>query len=407
MQEELNQGEQVQPGAEPAKSQPSAGGPEPKLSAFSGLSGNEMFCVDLIGYKPGNLLVGNSIFSMGVLGGLKSLGRGFIGGEVKSFTEMIAEGRRLSFERLAGEMESNNAHGVSGVGSELVFHGTNAEFLSIGSALHAKNQASGQAFTSSSDGQELFCQVDVGYEPKSFVFGNVAYSIGVSRGITGAFKKLVKGEVRQYTEIFTSTRNLALQRITDEAKAAGANAVVGIRTSILPYGTTGVQEMVMIGTASTHALADHARPGGVITSDLTAEEMWNVAKMGYMPQQLVIGTSVYSVGFVGGFKSFLRGFVKGEITEMTQLIYGAREESLKKVQAQADELGADDVLGLRTYIYSLGGGLIEFLVIGTAVKKVEGIKTRSEQLPPQAIIRDKDTFVNRVVYGVDLNMQGA
>lgn len=397
------------PVPEASAAAPAAAG---KTSVFSGLSGNEMYCVNLLDYAPGDLLIGNSIFSMGILGGLKSVGKGMVGGEINSFTEMIHEGRRLSFERLKGEMQQASADGVAGVGSDLVFHGTNAEFLSVGSAIHKKDGAAGvagSAFTTSFDGQELFCQVDAGYEPRSFVFGNVAYSIGIGRGITGAFKQLVKGEVRQYTDIFTSTRSLALARIVEEAKAAGANAVTGIRTNILPYGASGVQEMVMIGTAASHSMADSLNPTGVITSDLTAEETWNIAKMGYMPQQLVLGTSVYSIGFVGGFKSFMRKFVKGEVTELTQLIYGAREESLKKVQQQATELNADDVLGLKTYIYNLGSGLIEFLVIGTAVKKVQGVGTSSEQLPPQAIIRDKETFSNsaELNYGVNLNEQNS
>jgi uncharacterized protein YbjQ (UPF0145 family) len=380
-----------------------------RQSVYSGLSGNEMYCLDLIDYQPGNLLVGNSIFSMGVLGGLRTLGKGLVGGEVTAFTEMIHEGRQLSYSRLVGELNQQAAHGVTGVDSELLFHGTNAEFLSVGSAIHHKNSPVSQPFTTSFDGQELFCAVDAGYTPHSFVFGNVAYSIGIGKGVTGFFKSLTKGEVKQYTDIFTHTRNLALERMVAEAKSVGANSVVGVRTNILPYGTTGVQEMVMIGTAASNPAVEGLNPSGMVTSDLTPEEMWNIAKMGYAPVQLVIGTSVYSVGFVGGFKSFMRGFVKGEVTEMTQIIYGAREESLAKVQAQATQLGADDVLGLRTYIYNLGSGLVEFLVIGTAVKRVENLKTNSEQLPPQAFIRDKDTFSNsaELSYGVSLDSQNA
>jgi uncharacterized protein YbjQ (UPF0145 family) len=375
-------------------------------SVYSGLSGNEMYCLNLVNYRPGNLLVGNSVFSMGILGGLRTLGKGIVGGEVTAFTEMIQEGRRLSFERLKAELSSTGASGATGIDSELVFHGSNAEFLSVGSAIH-KIDNPGAPFTTSFDGQELFSAIDAGYEPLSFVFGNVAYSIGIGKGITGAFKQLVKGEVSQYTQIFTQTRHLALERIVAEARSVGANSVIGIRTNILPYGASGVQEMVMVGTAATHGAASGLNPSGVTTSDLTAEETWSMTKMGYAPIELVIGTSVYSVGLIGGFKSFLRGFVKGEVTEMTQLIYGAREESLRKVQEQATSLNADDVLGLRTYIYELGGGLIEFLVIGTAVKRVGNLQTNSDQLPPQAIIRDKDTFTNSadLGYGVDLNTQ--
>ncbi|MCL4357288.1 YbjQ family protein, partial [Patescibacteria group bacterium] len=88
----------------------------------------------------------------------------------------------------------------------------------------------------------------------------------------------------------------------------------------------------------------------------------------------------------------------------SELIYGAREQSLKRVHDQAEAIGADDVLGIKTYIYDIGSGVIEFLAIGTAVKRMQGLGTRSEQLPPQAIIRDKDTFVNvtETSYGVSL-----
>jgi uncharacterized protein YbjQ (UPF0145 family) len=126
-----------------------------------------------------------------------------------------------------------------------------------------------------------------------------------------------------------------------------------------------------------------------------------------VPLKLVLGTSVYSLGFVGGIKAGFRNFIKGEIKVLSELIYGAREQSLKKIQQQAAEIGADDVLGIKTYIYNIGNGVIEFLAIGTAVKRMPNVSTRSEQLPPQAIIRDKDTFINvaDISYGTDLQHQ--
>jgi len=382
--------------------------PNVRKTNYSGLSGNELYCTMLLGYTPGDLLVGNGVFSMGFLGNLGSGIRTFVGGEITQYTNMIAEGRRLSLERFEQELAQTKGTGATGVTSELIFHPGNVEFLTVGSTLHNEAGAQGAAFTTSSDGQELFCQVDAGYEPVKFVFGNVAYSIGVGRGIAGGFKQLVKGEVKQYSDIFNTTRNLALERIQKEAKEVGANSVTGIRTTILPIAaTSGVQEMVMVGTASRNeqitSFADAV--GGVVTSDLTAEEMWSTTRLGYVPLKLVLGTSVYSLGFAGGIIAAFKNFVKGEIKELSDLIYGAREESLKKVQEQAEAIGADDVLGIKTYIYDLGGGLIEFLAIGTAVKREQGVKTKSEQIPPQAIIRDKDTFLDvaNAVYGVNLN----
>lgn len=378
----------------------------PRAARLSGLSGNEMYCAALLGFEPGNLLVGNSVFSLGFFGGIGSSLRTLVGGEITQYTEMINEGRRLSLSRFESELAESQGDGATGVTSELIFHPGNVEFLTIGSTIHRTSGSSDKPFTSSSDAQELFSQWDAGYTPIDFVFGNVAYAIGIGRGFTGAFRQLARGEVRQYSDIFATTRNLALDRITAEAREKGANSIVGVRTSILPIGTSAVQEMAMLGTASYNpdiaALA--ATVGGVTTSDLTAEETWNVAKLGYAPQRIVIGTSVYSLGIVGGVFAALKNLVKGEISQMTELIYGAREESLSKVRAQATEVGADDVLGIKTYIYDLGGGLIEFLAIGTAVKKVDGLKTVSPQLPPQAIIRDKDTFVDtaNVAYGANL-----
>lgn len=373
---------------------------------MTGLSGNELFCIDKLGYRAGDLLVGNSVYSLGLLGGIGSAFNAMAGGEVNQITDMITAGRHLSTQRLMNEMRQNSMHGATGMSSELIFHSGNVEFLSVASGLYRKDgQMPPWAFTTSADAQELWCQEDAGYAPVAFVMGNVAYSIGVGRGITGAFKQLQKGEVKQYSDIFTHTRNLALQRIVGEAQSVGANAVVGIKTSILPFGGTGVQEMLMVGTAARHDMSDaHFARMGVTTSDMTAEETWNLAKIGYSPLMLVLGTSVYSMGFVGGLMASFKNYVKGEISELTELIYAAREESLGKVRAQASSIGADDVVGVKTYIYDLGGGLIEFLAIGTAVKKTDSAKTTTDMLPAQAIIRDKDTFFNAAEssYGVSL-----
>ncbi len=398
--------------SQPAQVNYQSNSPSPApTTAFSGLSGNELYCLSLLGYTPGNLVVGNSVYALGFIGGLASGIRTTIGGEIQQVTNMIAGGRKLSLQRLEQELSQLGAQGATGVTSDLVFHPGNIEFLSIGSSIYKQEGQSAATITSSSDGQEFFCQVDAGYMPIKFVFGNVAYSIGIGRSILGELKELVKGEVKQFSDIFNVTRNLALERIMLEAKNAGANSVVGIRTTILPFGPNGVQEMIMIGTASHNPKVESLAQscGGVLTSDLTAEEMWNVTRLGYVPLKLILGTSVHSLGVVGGIRAAIRGYFKGEVTTLTQMIYGAREESLKKVQQQAAAVGADNVLGIKTYIYQLGGDVIEFLAIGTAVKRVSGIMTRSDQIPPQAIIRDKTTFVNTAdqSYDVDLNQPSA
>lgn len=371
----------------------------------TGLSGNEIYCVDLLGYRPGDIVMGNSVHALGALRGIGSGFRAITGGEITQYTELIEEGRAAALGRLEEEARHRGAVGITGVTSEIVFHGTNIEFLSIGSALHRKdaNGAREQLqFSTSADGQDLFVQEDAGYEPVKFVFGNVAYSIGITGGIIGAFKTLARGEVREFSDIFNLTRHLALERITNEARAAGANAVVGIETTILPFGIGGIKEMLMIGTASKNPTLP---PGELVSSDLTPQEMWNLNQVGYTPVKLVLGTSVYSLGLVGGITSALKSFVRGEIPELSTLLYEARENALRLITDEAKKIGADEVVGVKTYVYQLGSGLIEFMAIGTAVRRTAGVKNRSPQLPPQAFSQDWDTFVDAAErnFGVNLN----
>jgi uncharacterized protein YbjQ (UPF0145 family) len=357
----------------------------------TGLSGNEIFCLRKMGVTPGQLCVGNSVVALGVgrgIGaGLSTLG----GGEVTEITNMVHEGRQAAFNRMMKEAEQYGGIGVTGVAFDLIQHGSNLEFLTIGSTVHTTGEKPGHRFSTAADAQELYCQFDAGFEPVHFVFGNVAYSIGLGGGIGGAFQKLARGEVPQYTEIFDKTRHLALQRITNEAKRYGANAVIGIRTNISQL--FGAQEMMMVGTASKHPLlaAYGAEP---VTSDMTNEEMWNMVNIGYLPLRLVMGVSVYSLGFTGGIFAALQGLGGGEVTGLTEILYEAREKALGRIEAEAERLQADEVVGVKTRVYDLGGGLVEFMAIGTAVKKVDGAKTRTELLIPQAIIQDQDTFVD-------------
>ena len=369
------------------------------MAILTGLSGNEIYCLKQKGYDPGNIVIGNSVFALGFLGSIGSGLNTLVGGEVTAVTKVIHDGRLQSYERMMAEVERHCGDGVTGISSDLVFHGTNVEFLSIGSTVHATDKtsevsASKEIFSASADGQSLFCQLDCGFHPVKFVFGNVAYSIGVGGGIVGSIRSLARGEVKEFSDIFHKTRHLALERIVEEAKCVGANAVVGIQTSTSPLGA--MQEMLMIGTASRHPGLSGEYLNNPISSDLTNLEMWNILNMGYRPVKLMLGVSVYSLGFIGGISAALKTLVRGEISELTTLIYEARENALEKVSQQAVECGADDVVGIKTYVSDLGGGIIELMAIGTAVKKVDDIKPLSSTLLTQAVIKDQQSFFNSV-----------
>ena len=363
------------------------------MPVMTGLSGNEIYCLHLKNMTPGELVVGNSVYSLGFVGSVGAGLRNMMGGEVSQVTQTIHEGRLQAFQRMQAEAKQHGGCGITGVSSELRhFHG-NIEFLSVGSTVHREG-ASGPEnldFSTAHNGQELYCLLDSGYTPKHFAFGNVAYSVGITGGLLGGLKSMGRGEVKEFSDIFNHTRHIALERISADALQYGANSVIGIETTVMPF--QGVHEMMMMGTACHHPALPPAAKGAMpVTSDLTAEETWNLAAMGIAPLKLVLGTAVYSLGIVGGLLAALKSFSRGEVNDLTTLVYDAREHAIGMIRNEAAAIGADDVLGIKTHIHEMGN-LLEFMAIGTAVKRVANLTPQSAILPPQAIIKDKDTWV--------------
>lgn len=355
---------------------------------ISGFSGNEWFCLAEKGFAPGSVVVGNSVQSLGLIGNLSSGLRTIAGGEIVNLTQLISEGRHAALARLEQEAQQQGADGVTGVYSDLKDLAGMKEFIAIGSAVKATEKKM-PFFTTACSGQDFYCHLDAGYQPRHFAIGNVAYALGLGRGITGAISGMAGGEVREYSDMINRTRHLALDRIEAEAKSFGANAVVDIQTQVIQLGG-GAREMLLVGTGSYHpALGNLPVP---VTSELTGEELWNLHHLGYQPLKLLIASSVYSLGIARGIGAFFRSFSRGEVGSVTQLIYQARANCLGLIHQDAQALGADGVIGVKLFIHEFAGGLVEVMAIGTAVKKNPAMTTETDTLIPQAIIRDRDTF---------------
>lgn len=111
--------------------------------------------------------------------------------------------------------------------------------------------------------------------------------------------------------------------------------------------------------------------GKAFTSDLTGQEFWLVVDKGYMPLGLVLGNCVYSMGAFRGWLAGLKGSFRGEVGDVSRLMYDARELALSRMQAEADALGADGVVGVDLKIeYIHEGEWMEVTAVGTAVKYV-------------------------------------
>lgn len=80
------------------------------------------------------------------------------------------------------------------------------------------------------------------------VKGSTIQYKNIGRDIGASFKNLVGGEMKAYTEMMNEARDLAIQRMVEEAEGLGADAVVNIRfaTSAIIQGAA---EVIAYGTA--------------------------------------------------------------------------------------------------------------------------------------------------------------
>ena len=104
---------------------------------------------------------------------------------------------------------------------------------------------------------------------------------------------------------------------------------------------------------------------GFFTSDLSVNEFLLVKEAGFEPLGLVLGSSIYHIGFQqAGWNQ------SQEMGVLTQAMYHARELAMTRMEEEADQLGADGIVGVRLDIgrYEWGADLAEFIAVGTAVK---------------------------------------
>src|SRR5437660_466621 len=126
------------------------------------MSGNEIYCLSKKGFIPGEIVVGNSVFSLGLGGWLGSVGRTLAGGEVEGVTSLISEGRHAAISRMEAEAQKHGAAGITGVLSEVKTLAGYTEFLAQGTAVRNDAHKSG-FFSTSASGIDLYCHLDAGF----------------------------------------------------------------------------------------------------------------------------------------------------------------------------------------------------------------------------------------------------
>jgi uncharacterized protein YbjQ (UPF0145 family) len=114
---------------------------------------------------------------------------------------------------------------------------------------------------------------------------------------------------------------------------------------------------------------------GLFTSDLSVNEFLLVKEAGFDPVGMVVGSSIYHIGYQQAYFN-----VSQELPVLTQAMYSARELAMARMEAEADTLGADGIVGVRLDVgrYEWGENLAEFIAVGTAVRSRDGTSHRTK-----------------------------
>lgn len=81
------------------------------------------------------------------------------------------------------------------------------------------------------------------------VRGNVVRSRFIGRDIVAGLRMIVGGEIHEYTKLLAESREQAMDRMIEQARGLGADAVIGVRLETTDAGAGQATEVLAYGTA--------------------------------------------------------------------------------------------------------------------------------------------------------------
>jgi len=230
-------------------------------------------------------------------------------------------------------------------------------------------------FTSDLSVNEFLLVREAGFRPLGLVLGSSIYHVGIQMGRWSQNR-----ELEQLSQAMYHARELAMTRMEAEAAALGADGIVGVRLEIefKEFGND-LAEFIAIGTAVKGDEIHERTPDGFswrnnqnkpFTSDLSGQDFWTLIQAGYAPLGMTMGTCVYHIAHQKFWQVVGNVGQNVEIPQYTEALYDARELAMSRMQAEAEELGAEGIVGVQMLSQShrWGGHTTEFFAIGTAVR---------------------------------------
>jgi uncharacterized protein YbjQ (UPF0145 family) len=219
----------------------------------SDLTINEFMLITDAGFDPLGLVVGSSIFHIGIQVANWSKNQ-----EMTVLSEAMYQARDLAMTRMEEEADELGADGIIGVRLDVGRYnlgGHMAEFVAIGTAVRHHGGAlhrapNGRPFTSDLSGQAFWTLLRTGHRPVGMVMGNCVYHVAHRGPLSTAAQAGKNVELPNYTQALYSARELAMQRMQSEAQTLNAKGIVGVDLQEKSHGWgTRIIEFFVIGTA--------------------------------------------------------------------------------------------------------------------------------------------------------------
>jgi uncharacterized protein YbjQ (UPF0145 family) len=214
---------------------------------------NEYLLIRNAGFDPLGLVVGSSIYHVGYQPTQWTVSQ-----EMQTLSQAMYTARELAMSRLEDEAAALGADGIVGVRLAVGRYAWGehlAEFVAIGTAVKARDGQSyrapdGKPFTSDLTGQEFAVLRSMGQAPVGMVMGTCVYHVAHQTLRQAWNTSMTNTEMGNFTQAMYDAREVAMERMQGEAKALGAEGIVGVDLHQLSHGWEAhVIEFFAIGTA--------------------------------------------------------------------------------------------------------------------------------------------------------------
>jgi uncharacterized protein YbjQ (UPF0145 family) len=193
----------------------------------------------------------------------------------------------------------------------------------------------------------------VGFGPVGEVMGCIVQSIGWTAGYNygGGFNPYGSLSFQPYVAALYHGFDTALHRMAIEARAMGADGVVGVRLTRKALTENG-QEFVALGTAVR--ARSTSRPKSLFTTELAGQDFAKLLQAGWVPARIAIGISVQS-RFLDWNSQAQMSVMAGnvEVSGYTELVNRTRADARKQFVAHSRGANADGAIvaemGLRSW----------------------------------------------------------